>query len=212
MLTVAKLRRLWADCRYRAIVRLVCERRPEARLDLDARCGGPVPAAALMLLRLAELGQANTPFARELRDRLLWERRGDGVWGDDPIGLAWTALALRALHEAQGRIVNFTHDPGRVGADDATAVGIGRLASLQAPGGGWGEAFTTGFLLSQLARVPGFAEAVDIEAAMTCRPAAGVVEADAATRLVWQQVLQRVGPARRATMPLASGMPLLQVA
>lgn len=223
MLTTAKLSRLWKQAQYRALVREVCDGRPEARLELDSRCGGPTAAAALGLMRLVELNQSHLPLAAEFASRLLWTQNRDGSWGgaeNEPTALV-TALAVRALASKPGESrVTIGRIPG-VGIDrpappttTATAATprSGRLSDsvaawstavtrgndfLIASQPTWGaDPFTVGFVLLQVGRVPPFLERANVAALLAAEPRASRrSEPDAATRFAWRHVHLRVGPA-----------------
>ena len=193
MLTTLKLRRLWSEGRYRAMIRDLTANRPEGRLSLDKLAGGATVAAALGLIRLRELNQAQTPLATELVRRLTWSQRSDGSWvdaGDDADAtLVKTSLAARALADLDeacfGRSVGFLAD--------------------QQEASGWGEkSMTTAIVLMQVARLAdGELRLAD---ALAAEPAAGgPQELDAATRWAWKHAKLRVGTLapRPATPPLS---------
>ena len=223
MLTPAKLNRLWQQSRHRALVREVAANRPEARLELDARLGGPTLAAALGLMRLGELNQLHQPLARSMRDRLAWSQAGDGSWGERGGGCpVLTAFAARALSAtAATTITNGRTRLGMAGAgadapashraNPAAARGVAFLAAVQRDAGGWSgretatgepldDAYATGVILLQLGRDGGFRQSVRLEDALSVEPV-GEREADAVTRMAWRHARLRLGnpprPARR---------------
>ena len=211
MLTNSKLTRLWNQSRYRALIREICDGRPEARLELDQRCGGPVAAAALGMLRLAELNQTHLPLASLLAERVLWSQNRDGSWGGpgDNVPLV-TALAVRAIAAKPSRAVDVGRiagvdldrpagEPKRLAASPeawraAVDRGLAHLASTQAE---WQrDPFTTAFVLLQLGRQPGFLEMICVADVLAAEPTGGrKQEPDAATRWAWRNVHLRVGPA-----------------
>lgn len=237
MLTTAKLSRLWKQAKYRALVREVCEGRPEARLELDTRCGGPTAAAALGLLRLVELNQSHLPLAAELASRLLWTQNRNGSWGgeaNEPIPLV-TVLAVRALASKPGESrITVGRIPG-IGLDRPAGGASGRLSdsvaawsTAVARGVDWlvasqptwrDDPFTVGFVLLQVGRIAPFLDRADVGALLAAEPRASRrSEPDASTRFVWRHVHLRVGPVlttalaaarRRAAMQPRDDLPLL---
>jgi len=181
MLTLARIGRLWRNARYRQLMRDILAGRPEAGLQLDERLGGPLAAAALSLLRLAELNQAGSPaaapLATEMRQRILLSQNADGSWGDEDHRSVLTALCVRALAALSqpSTPVAFgmtLHLGDRRRGDRALSAaadrGVAWLAGAQEPSGGWGDdALATGFILLQLGRHVGFNARARLEAAMS---------------------------------------------
>lgn len=221
MLTSVRLSRLWQTARYRRLMRDVLAGRPEGGLRLDERLGGPLAAAALGLLRMAELNQAGLPLAREMADRLLMCQNRDGSFGDAPADrpplTALCARALGCLDEARpGRFVmpvgfglsGFGADQPKRDSRPASAVAraIAWLGASQHVDGGWGnesvgegegaDAFATGFVLLQLGRLDAFRRQVRIDRALEVgRRVARDRSACAETKLVWSRLRPRCGRA-----------------
>jgi hypothetical protein len=132
--------------------------RPESSPRAAAELKGAVPAAAMAVIRLEELGQDHAPVARSLLNLILATQESDGGWSDPMV----TALCLRALLCGRGRGV-------------AIERGMAHLAELQRDDGSWpaipvrragGDAMTTAFILQQLADQPAFAARAQVEMAM----------------------------------------------
>jgi hypothetical protein len=192
MHTLSKLSRLWHARRYRALVRDLTRGRPEARLELDTRIGGDLPAAALLLVRLRELNQLETPLAREALERLIWSQNPDGSW---PGGVLVSALCVRGLAAARH--------------PTQTRRGLDWLADSSR---GIDSAFTAGFVLLQVARL---ADDIDWQPLTRLDPAYDPArEADAATRWVWQHVHLHAGRRLLPATPTAAtdDWPLLAAA
>ncbi|MEM1013669.1 MAG: hypothetical protein AAGI46_15790 [Planctomycetota bacterium] len=178
MLTVAKLCRLWQTGRHRELVRELVAGRAEGRLALDQRLPGRVTAAAFGLIRLRELGQPDTPFARELSETLTWAQARDGSFaepGDDAAAVAAkTALAIRALADR---------------SPEASARALRWLADHQSPTGWADGSITTAFVLLQTAKLR--QSMLDLDAAFATERLDGPVEPDAATRWAWKHARLR---------------------
>jgi hypothetical protein len=190
MLTCTKLTRLWTAGRFRALIREALAGRPEGRLELDQRRGGPIVAAALALLRLCELNQPGHRLAGVLRDRLIWTQGAAGDWSGDA---AVTALVARALTTADGQrtTVGRTIAKG-VRASTPADRAIDWLTS-RGPAD-WGDDWAVAVVLLQLGREPAFREKVDLAEVLAMESrAGGAVEADAVTRLAWKHAKLRVG-------------------
>ncbi|WP_428940786.1 hypothetical protein [Fontivita pretiosa] len=98
MTTVRHIEKLWRDKLYAKLLRQMLSGRPEASLRLELELNGPVPAAAMALLRLDELGQPHVPLYDKLLRAVLTAQEPDGGWGDPMT----TALCLRGLMAGQG--------------------------------------------------------------------------------------------------------------
>ena len=187
MLTPNKLGRLWKANKYRQIMREVLAARPEAKLGLDERLGGPLAAAALTLLRLGELNQTSLPLADDLRGRLLVARNRDGSWGEPADRAVLTALCVRALStlprsparrlSATGPTLGLAEmfQTGDVRSGDAATAaairgGVAYLADAQRDDGGWGQderaGFDTAFVMLQVGRLESFKASVRLEDAL----------------------------------------------
>ncbi len=205
MLSPSMLLRLWQTARYRQLMRKLLEGRVEAGLRVDERLGGPLAAGAVALLRLGELNQAHLPIATELRQRLLLSQNRDGSWGDSlPERAMLTALCIRGLHAVAGQRVDHAAPYGLrwipldvqgrgISIERAIRHGLRHLGHAQERYGGWaGDLFATGFVLLELARVPGFRESVRVAEALELLDAAegGL---DTETSLLFSRVEQRFG-------------------
>lgn len=158
MITIRQIERLWLARDYTRIARLCLELRPEASVRLTLEGSRQVPAAALAIIRLDELGQSYAPLCARLLRYLMGSQEVDGGWGD-PIA---TALAIKALSCSSGQGI-------------AIDRGIAYLADLQKPDGLWpriplrrlpSEPFTSAFILYTLHDNPAFAEAVRFDDAL----------------------------------------------
>lgn len=189
--------------------------RPEAGLQLEHRLGGPLAAAALGLLRLGELRQAALPIARELREHVLLCQRRDGSWGEAQHAPMLTALCLRGLASVTAAHANSSSEgmlararelgvmrghadradrgEGDLPLRRAIERGIDFLAAAQSPGGGWGDAFASGFVLLQLGRMRSFREGVSISDALGVARAWRGAGASAQAQVVWRRVEMRCG-------------------
>src|SRR4051812_10267299 len=120
MTTIKRIERLWTGRKYDQLFRDLIAARPEASIRLEVECSHAVPAAAIAMIRLDELGQAHVPLFAKLLRTLLATQDVDGGWAD-PMA---TALALRAL--LNGRA-----------AGAAIERGLHYLAQMQKPEGIW---------------------------------------------------------------------------
>jgi hypothetical protein len=120
MTTVKQIERLWTARKYDQLFRELIPARPEASVRLEVECSHAVPAAAMAMVRLDELGQAQAPLYAKLRRTLVATQECDGGWGD-PMA---TALALRALLNGRDH-------------KDAIDRGLFYLAQMQKPEGIW---------------------------------------------------------------------------
>jgi hypothetical protein len=111
-----------------------------------------VPAAAIAIIRLDELGQSHVPLYGPLVRALIATQQADGGWGD----LMVTALALRGLLCGRGQ--------GAVIAD-----GMECLANLQKPEGIWpripvrrmpADSLVSAYVMLQLGNVADFRAAI----------------------------------------------------
>ena len=211
MLTLPLLQRLWQTARYRQLIRQVLSGRPEAVAGLDERIGGPLAAAAVGLLRLAELSQTTLPAAREMLIRLLMSQNRDGSWGeasaDRPI---LTALCVRALcgFQASGSAIRFhlgmptevvDRPRGAAGVSRAMQAGIAWLSGAQDAAGGWGgeDPVVTPIVLLQLGRLGDFRRAVQLHRALAIGRDIDPGAEGGVVRRLWNGVHQRCGPSLR---------------
>ena len=159
MQTTRQIERHWNARQYDRLARELLAARPENSPRLVAELSRAVPAAALALIRLDELNQANHPLCGKLIRTVLAAQEGDGGWGDPII----SALCLRALMCNRGLGVSIDR-------------GISHLASLQKDEGAWPaepirrmpeDAFVTAFILFHLADQDAFRAAVRLDDALT---------------------------------------------
>src|SRR4051812_12434925 len=143
MQTTRQIERHWNARQYDRLARELLAARPENSPRLVAELSRAVPAAALALIRLDELNQANHHLCGKLIRTIIAAQEGDGGWGDPII----TALCLRALMCSRGLGISIER-------------GIAYLASLQKNEGAWPaepirrmpeDAFVTAFILFHLA-------------------------------------------------------------
>ena len=120
MTTIKQIERLWMARKYDALFRDLIAARPEASIRLELECSHAVPAAAIAMIRLDELGQAHVPLYARLLRTLLSTQESDGGWSD-PMA---TALALRALLNGRG-------------ASEPAERGLHYLAQMQKAEGIW---------------------------------------------------------------------------
>jgi hypothetical protein len=158
MQTTRQIERHWTARQYDRLAREILAARPENSPRLLAEVSQPVPAAALALIRLDELNQANHPLCGKLIRTIIAAQEGDGGWGDPLV----SALCLRALMCNRGLGV-------------AVDRGIAYLANLQKDEGAWPagpirrmteDAYVTAFILYHLADQETFRAAVRLDDAI----------------------------------------------
>lgn len=158
MMTLRQIERYWQGKSYGRLVRELLSGRPEHSARLEAELVEAVPAAALAVVRLDELGQSHAFLCTLLIRRILSAQQPDGGWGDPMT----TALCLRALLCAEGSGLAIEH-------------GLRYLAGLQKNEGTWpripirrtpSDAFVSAFILYQLGDCIRFREAVRFGDAM----------------------------------------------
>jgi hypothetical protein len=182
MQTTRQIERFWSARQYDRLTRELLVARPEFSHRLVTELSHSVPAAALALIRLDELNQAYHPLNQTLIRHVIAAQEGDGGWGDPLI----TALCLRALACGRGQGPSFDR-------------GVGYLADLQKPAGVWPnvpirrtteDAFTSAFILFQLADHPVFRAAVRLDDAVAWfdRHEGGL---DEDTRRLWHRTSLR---------------------
>ncbi|HVT89321.1 MAG TPA: hypothetical protein VHD56_10745 [Tepidisphaeraceae bacterium] len=120
MMTVRQIDKLWDSGAHSQLFRQMISGRPEASPKLHPNLNGPIPAAAMALLRLDELTQSHAPIYRKLLLTILNAQEADGGWGDPLI----TAVCLRALMAGRGQ-------------GQAIDMGLTYLARLQKSSGLW---------------------------------------------------------------------------
>jgi hypothetical protein len=159
MITVRQIERDWNARHYEKLFRELTASRPEATFCFTFEENRSVPAAAMGIIRLAELSQSYVPlYGKLVRAVLASQDQRDGGWGDVVV----TALCCRALMADRGHGV-------------ALERGLQYLADLQKPEGIWpavpvrrlpADPYVSAFVLSQLGDEPRFREAVHFEAAL----------------------------------------------
>jgi len=151
MMTVRHIERLFSNHQHPRLYRELIAGRPEATAPgLDAVLARVVPIAALGMIRLDELSQAQTSMYRRLLNVVLTSQHPNGGWGD---AMA-TAIALRAL------LGNASTGHGR-----SIDRGLAHLAALQDEHGTWhrtwhGDPLASAFVLLQLGDRSAFRHAV----------------------------------------------------
>jgi hypothetical protein len=132
--------------------------RGEASPAIMSELSRPVPAAAMVMIRLEELGQAHVPLFSKLLKTVLAVQNADGGW-KDPLT---TALVLRALRLTSG-------------AGPAVDRGFQYLAQLQKDDGLWpaepirrmaGDPFVTAWILFHLGNDATFRRAIRLDDAL----------------------------------------------
>src|SRR3982750_1661159 len=159
MQTTRQIERHWTARQYDRLARELLAPRPENSPRLLAEVSQAVPAAALAIIRLDELNQANHPLNGKLIRTIVAAQEGDGGWGDPLV----SALCLRALMCNRGLGVVVDR-------------GIAYLAALQKDEGAWPalpirrsaeDAVVSAFILFHLADQDAFRAAIRLDAALT---------------------------------------------
>ncbi|HLL89320.1 MAG TPA: hypothetical protein VK324_08450 [Tepidisphaeraceae bacterium] len=152
MITVKHIERVWTARQYDRLLKELLSARPEATVRLEAELAGSLPAAALAVVRLDELGQSHVPLYATLVRAILAAQNADGGW-TDPMQ---SALCLRALLCGRGH-------------GEAIDRGLFYLATMQKSEGVWpaipfrrmpADPFASAFILLQLGDQPKFRAAV----------------------------------------------------
>jgi hypothetical protein len=159
MQTVKHIERLWSARRYDALLTQLVACRTDAQfLPLLQTNSLAIPAAAMAMVRLDELGQSGAPIYHKVLVALLASQESDGGWGDPIL----TALCLRALL-------------GSRGAGESIDRGLLYLANLQKEEGIWPnipfrrmpeDALTSVVVLYHLSHEPRFRNAVSFDSAV----------------------------------------------
>ncbi len=180
MLTVRYLEREWNNGSYGRLMTDLLQARGEAVATADLT--QPTAAAAMVLIRLDELGQAHVPLFARLVRTVLSAQQLDGGWQDPMV----SALALRALRltDGQGLMIDrgmrYLADLQK--ADGLwPAIGIRRAAS---------DAFVSAWILFQLGNDPTFRRMVRYDDALC---AMETIEPQLApdAKCLWQRVNRR---------------------
>ncbi|MFI5381066.1 MAG: hypothetical protein ACHRHE_17350 [Tepidisphaerales bacterium] len=159
MFTTRQIEKLWNLRQYPAVSGMCLTLRPEYAARLLDDLGHSLPAAALAVVRLEELGQAHLPLVADLLRHVLAGQGADGGWGN----VAVTAVCLRALLACGGNGV-------------AIDCGLAYLAALQRDDGLWprvpirrmpSDFLLSAFVLLELGMFPRFRSAVRFDQAMT---------------------------------------------
>ncbi len=192
MITVRQIDRLWTAKAYNRLLEQLISPRPEASDRLVSQLNGPLPAAAMAIIRLDELSQSFVPLYGQLVRTILKAQRptdaAGGGWGD----VMTTAICLKALLCGNG---------------DGAAIerGINFLAALQKPEGIWPsmpvrrmpiDPFASAFVLFCLSDSAAFSRAIQLEAAIEWFES-NKMAMDSATTSLWShakiRLVSRVG-------------------
>jgi hypothetical protein len=158
MLTVRHLEREYNSGAFSRLMRELLAARGEASPAVMAQLARPVPTAAMVMIRLDELGQAHVPLFGKLLRLILSTQQSDGGWKDPLV----TALVLRALRLTQG-------------AGPAVDKGFLYLTQLQKDDGLWpaeplrrmpGDAFVTAWVCFHLGSDPDFRRTAHLDDAL----------------------------------------------
>ncbi len=158
MLTVRHLEREWNAGSYRKLMAELLSARGEATPRLMQELAKPSAVAAMVMVRLDELGQSHAPLFSKLLWTVLAAQESDGGWSDPAV----SALALRALSLTNGQ-------------GPAVERGLAYLAALQKDNGLWpaepirrlpGDAFVTAWILFHLGNNPSFRRLVQYDDAL----------------------------------------------
>ena len=158
MLTVRHLEREWNSGAFARLMRELLAARGEGSPAVMSELSRPVPAAAMVMIRLEELGQAHVPLFSKLLKTVLSAQNADGGW-KDPLT---TALVLRALRLSGG-------------TGPAIDRGLQYLAQLQKDDGLWpaepirrmaGDAFVTAWILFHLGNDSVFRRVIRLDDAL----------------------------------------------
>lgn len=142
MMTVRQIEKQWKNEAWQKLVGELLAGRPERSLRLENALAGPIPAAALVLVRLDELSQPHMPLYNRLVRVILEAQEADGGW-KDPLT---TAICLRALMAGRG-------------SGESIERGLKYLAQMQKTEGTWpaepikrlpADAFVSAFVLLML--------------------------------------------------------------
>jgi hypothetical protein len=159
MHTVKQIQRLWEARKYQALLTDLAANRVESALRTESPATVSIAAAAMGLIRLAELGQSHVALAQTLLRTLFATQETDGGWADPML----TSLCLRALMTGNG-------------AGLAIERGLTYLANLQKSEGAWpaepirrmpADPRTSAFVLYQLASDDRFRAAIQFDDAIT---------------------------------------------
>ncbi len=202
MITVRQIQRLWNGKAYERLLGQLTAPRPEASGRLLSQQlsngAGPLPTAALMVVRLDELAQSYVPLYSELVRTILAAQRPDGGWGD----VMTTALCLRALLCGQGH--------GTVIDRGLTALG-----SLQKEEGIWpgmpvkrmpADAFASAYVLLQLADSEQFRQAVKFDHAVEWFTS-NELALDEDTKKLWAHARRRRATVRKSVPTIKIATP-----
>ena len=192
MQTVRHIERLWNARQYAKLFGELIANRPESTFRLEIDSPTSTIAAAMGIIRLDELNQAQVPLYSTFIRALVASQDRDGGWGDATI----TTLCLRALMLGKGH-------------GEAIERGLAYLATLQKPDGLWpkipfrrmpGDACVSAFVLHQLSDDERFRAAVRFEDALSWF-AAHETTLEPEARRLWDRAKLRCG-SRAAREPM----------
>jgi hypothetical protein len=194
MQTVKHIERLWAARRYEDLLgELVACRSDTQFLPLLQSTSIAVPAAAMAMIRLDELGQSGAPSYHKFLVCLLAAQESDGGWGEPIL----SSLCLRALL-------------GSRGGGEAIDRGLAYLASLQKDEGIWpripfrrmpSDSLASAVVMYNLSHESRFRDAVAFQDAVQWFDE-HADQLDSQTRKLWFSVRLRCGinPERATTL------------
>ncbi|CAN5485629.1 hypothetical protein BH10PLA1_BH10PLA1_07390 [soil metagenome] len=193
MLTVRHLEREWNTRAYGRLMRELLTARGESSPKLITDLARPAASAAMIMVRLDELGQLHAPLFTTLLRTVLAAQDAGGGWSDPLV----TALAVRALRLSNGNGV-------------AVDRGLKYLADLQKENGLWpaepirrleGDPFVTAWVLFHLGGDASFRRVVQFDDALAAMELMEDAHTPEARRL-WARVNRRQ-TVRRVAEPAA---------
>lgn len=203
MFTVRQIEKTWGAQQYDRLLRDLMAARPEGGFQLHLESGRAAAAAAMAVIRLDELSQAQAAICPELIRAILSAQHADGGWGDPAV----TALCLRALLCGNGQGVSIER-------------GLLYLATLQKTEGIWpreplrrmpADALASAFVLFELGDNRAFRATVRFGEAMEWFEK-NERSLDAETRRLWDRTKVRCLLPRWSPVAAASGSSNLHAA
>jgi hypothetical protein len=184
MITVRQIQRVWGSGDFDRLVQQLLSPRAEGGSRGERLLAGPVPAAALGVIRLDELSQSFVPLYGQLLRVILTAQQPDGGWGDPMT----TAICLRALLCGRGN-------------GESIDRGLNHLAGIQKDDGLWpnpplrrmpSDPYASAFILLQLGDRAEFRTAVKFSEAVDWFRSNGLM-LDQDTARLWTYAARRCG-------------------